>query len=202
MRFRLLCFLMLVVCPALVGQRGAITKQQTLPELIAPAGVIVRGHVIAAAVEPHPQYPNLMTVVVTVSADSVLKGTAGKTYTFRQFIWDQRDLMDAAGFRKGQEWLLVMNPVNVHGLTSPVGLEQGRFRIMRDEASGKVTASNGRRNAGLLTGSAEKAQASKGQFSNRSLQMMQSAESGSVSAGPVELQDLEDAIRGFVGANR
>lgn len=185
----------LALCAAVSAQRGAVTMQRTLPELIAPAGVIVRGHVITAVVEPHPQYKHLMTVVVTMSAESTLKGKTGATYTFRQFIWDQHDVMDAAGFRKGQEWLLVLNPVNGNGLTSPVGLEQGRFRIVRNEKG--VMASNGRQNLGLFTGASAAAQRSKGVFSTRAAQMMRT-----VTSGPVPLQDLEDAIRGFVGADQ
>jgi hypothetical protein len=39
------------------------------------AGTIVRGNVVSATVEPHPQFPNLQTVVVTLSVSKVLKGS-------------------------------------------------------------------------------------------------------------------------------
>jgi len=194
--YAILTLVLALLCPLLFSQRGAITLQRTLPELVAQSGVIVRGHVVSAHVEPHPQYANLMTVVVTISAEVSLKGNPGASFTFRQYIWDERDVMQAAGYRKGQEWLLLMNPVNSNGLTSPVALEQGRFQVFRNTA-GAVTVANGRANAGLFTGAAAQAQRSKGTFTNRAMQMMRTP-----SKGPVALQDLEDAIRGFVGANQ
>ena len=107
------------------------------------AGTILRGHVVSAVIEPHPKYSNLKTVVVTISVQRVLKGEAADTYTFRQFVWDARDAADMAGYRKAGELLLFLNPVSAYGLTSPVGLDQGRFRVVRD-AKGKAFAVNGR----------------------------------------------------------
>src|SRR4051794_17780989 len=85
------------------GQRGALTAPRNLDELTAKASVIVVGRVVSAAVEPHPDYPNLMTTVVTLRVSETLKGTTGATYTFRQFIWDIRDRQTAQGYRRGQE---------------------------------------------------------------------------------------------------
>ncbi len=56
---------------------------------------------------------------------------------------------DVAGYRKGQELLLLMNGSSRYGLTSPVGLEQGRFRIQRDR-SGREVATNGAGNLRLF----------------------------------------------------
>jgi hypothetical protein len=42
-----------------------------------------------------------------------------------------------------------MNRPTRFGLSSPAGLEQGRFRILRD-AEGRLTAVNGHGNAGLF----------------------------------------------------
>jgi hypothetical protein len=135
------------------AQRGALTAPRNLDELTAKASVIVVGRVVSAAVEPHPDYPNLMTTVVTLRVSETLKGTTGATYTFRQFIWDIRDRQTAQGYRRGQEVLLFMNAENANRLTSPVGLEQGRFSISQDR-EGKSLAVNGRGNVGLFQGMA------------------------------------------------
>ena len=111
----------------------------------------MRGHVVSAVVEPHPQFANLQTVLVTVSVAKVLKGNAPALFTFRQFVWDARDVAEAAGYRKSSELLLFLNPVSEYGLTSPVGLDQGRFRIVRDAKKGIAYAVNGRSNLGLFT---------------------------------------------------
>ena len=108
--------------------------------------------------EPHPQFPNLMTVVVTLDVQETLKGAPQKSIQFRQYIWDVRDRRDAAGYRKGEELLLMLVPTSTYGLTSPAGLEQGRFRIVRD-SNGNATALNGRGNAGLFQQTAVRARA-------------------------------------------
>jgi len=133
------------------GQRGAITVRRNLAELTDRADLIVRGFVSSAKFEPHPEFSNLKTVVVTLQVKETLKGRPSATYTFRQFIWDIRDRFNAAGYQKGQDLLLLMNKPSAIGLTSPVGLEQGRFRVIRDAAGNKF-AVNGHANAALFDG--------------------------------------------------
>jgi hypothetical protein len=159
------------------------------------AQTIVRGHVASARIEPHPQFPHLRTVVVTLNTGRVLKGTAEATYTFRQFIWDARDAADAAGYRKADELLLFLNPVSQYGLTSPVGSEQGRFRIERD-AQGNARARNGRGNAGLFNQVAGKANARGIALSPRAQSMMTQP------AGRATLESLEDAIQALAVGQR
>jgi len=150
----------LLLTPALHAQRGAITVPRNLVELTDASHVIVRGMVFSATAEPHPQFQNLKTLVIKVKVKETLKGAAPPVYTFRQFIWDIRDQFNAAGYRKGQELLLIMNRPSEVGLTSPVGLEQGRFRILRDRAGNKM-AVNGHANAGLFSGMQAQLQARK-----------------------------------------
>ena len=136
MRLNLRRFLLIVACIATApafAQRGALTVPRNLDQLTDRAADIVRGTVLSAHVEKHPELTNLDTVVVTLRVSETLKGQAIGTYTFRQYIWDVRDRYDNAGYRKGQELLLLMNEPSRYGLTSPVGIEQGRFRIHRDE---------------------------------------------------------------------
>lgn len=146
------CLLLLVVCvaPSVVSaQSGALTIPRNLEQLTGRASDIVRGTVVTAHVEKHPQLQNLDTVVVELKVHETIKGAAQGTYTFRQFIWDIRDRKDSAGYSKGQEYVLLMNAPSRYGLTSPAGMEQGRFRITRD-AAGRQTAINGRGNAMLM----------------------------------------------------
>lgn len=133
------------------AQRGALTLPRNLEQLTDRASDIVRGTVVSARVEKHPELVNLDTVVVTLRLSDTLKGSARDTYTFRQFIWDIRDRKDAAGYRKGQELLLLMIAPSRYGLSSPAGLEQGRFRIERDR-KGRESAINGTGNFKLFEG--------------------------------------------------
>jgi hypothetical protein len=132
------------------AQRGAMTAPRNLAQLTDAAHVIVRGHVLSANYEAHPQFSNLKTVVVTLRVADTLKGSAPAVYTFRQFIWDVRDQFNTAGYRPGQELVLLLTQRSSLGLSVPVGLEQGRFRIVRQ--NGKILAINGYGNAGLFSG--------------------------------------------------
>jgi hypothetical protein len=140
----------LCAAPAL-AQRGALTIPRNLDQLTDRAADIVRGTVVSARVEKHPGLSNLDTIVVTLRLTDTLKGSARETFTFRQFIWDMRDRQDAAGYRKGQELLLLMIAPSRYGLSSPAGLEQGRFRIERDR-KGREMAVNGVGNFQLFEG--------------------------------------------------
>ncbi len=149
-----ICALFFAAClaagPAL-AQRGAMTVPRNLDQLTDRASDIVRGTVVEARVEKHPELSNLDTVVVTMRLRETLKGSAQKTYTFRQYIWDVRDRYDSAGYMKGQDLLLLMLAPSPYGLTSPAGMDQGRFRIQRDK-SGREVAMNGMGNARLFQG--------------------------------------------------
>jgi hypothetical protein len=89
-----------------------------------------------------------------LQVDDVLKGTTVKTFTFREFIWDVRDISDAAGYRVGDEVVLFLNRPTSLGLISPVALEQGRFRVMKDR-TGTYQAVNGSGNTDLFKNLAE-----------------------------------------------
>lgn len=175
----LLLALLAVALPAW-AQRGALTVSRNLDQLTQRAGIIVRGTVISAKVEKHPELGG-HTIVVTLRVKKTLKGEAGDTFTFRQYIWDIRDRYDAAGYRKGDEVMLMLLNPNRYGLTSPVGMEQGRFRIVRNR-EGKEVAVNGVGNSRLFQG----VEAPPGSVSPQFEKMLQQKRSA-----PVPVQDLE-----------
>jgi len=191
----LLVALVSLVPSAAYAQRGARTAPRSLDRLSQEADLIVRGSVVSARVEPHPQFKNLSTVVVSFAVDETLKGAAKKTIEFRQFIWDIRDKLDSASYAKGSQMLLMLGPVSAYGLRSPVGLEQGRFRILRDSA-GKLTALNGTGNLGLLNIPQSQVQ-SKAAVSSRTAALVRQKPQGAL-----PLADLEEAIRTFAGVSQ
>jgi hypothetical protein len=193
MRAAVLLYVLLLIVPLASAQHGAITSPRNLADLTERADLIVHGRVVSALAEPHPKYPNLTTVVVTVLVQDTLKGKSDRVHTFRQFVWDERDSRSVLGYRKGQEVLLLLNRVNDHGLTSPVGLEQGRFRI-EAASDGTPMAVNGNGNQALFDGVADTAKRNGVRLSARGSQIANAAPSG-----PVRLQDLQDMIRSFVG---
>ena len=171
------------------GQRGALTVPQALDQMAQEAEVIFLGVVTSTKVEPDPRLANLMTVVVSMNVSETVKGSPRKSIVFRQYVWDLRDQFDAAQYSKGQELLLLLRPVSEYGLTSPAGLEQGRFRIFRD-ARGQATVLNGRGNLGLFQSVEARAQARGVVLSPRVTAMVRKPQ-----AGAVPLADLVEAIR-------
>ena len=171
------------------SQGGARTVPRALDQLVEEADLIVHGYVVSAKIEPHPQLHNLMTVVVTMSVKDTYKGAPRKSLVFRQYVWDIDRRHDLSEYGKGEELILLLGPVSEYGLTSPVGLEQGRFRIVGDRDH-PPTAVNGRGNVGLFDHVEERARKQGLRLSQHTAALVK--EHG---AGPVLLADLEDAIR-------
>ena len=189
-RASLILTAVLLAMPA-IAQRGALTIPRNLEQLTDRASDVVRGTVVSAHVEKHPELTNLDTVVVTLHLTDTLKGSAQGSFTFRQFIWDVRDRQDAAGYRKGQDLLLLMIAPSRYGLSSPAGLEQGRFRIERDR-KGREMAINGTGNFKLFEG----LDATK---STVTLSARQASLVAKHRKGPVEAAELTAMIRAFAG---
>lgn len=186
-----LCLLFFLCVAPLNAQRGALTQPRNLAELVDQSDRIIRGRVTAVRVEPHPEMKQIFSVVVSIRVEETLKGASEETFTFRQFIWDIRDRRDAAGYRKGQALLLLLNPQTSLGLRTPAGVEQGRFRISRN-AQGAAVAANGVGNVGLLRGI-------EGEAKKRGFQIPQqtAARIHTQVAGPIPLDDLTALIRGL-----
>ena len=186
------CCLLWIAHPA-SAQRGARVVSRDLSQLVEEAAVIVRGHVATAKVEPHPELTHLWTVVVTLRVQETFKGQVGETLQFRQYLWDLRDRQDAAGYGKGQEVVLFLTAPSRYGLSSPAGLEQGRFRITRD-SQGNRHALNGRGNAGLF-------RQLKPQLERRRITLPPRLSQLAVEqrAGPLALDDLREMVRLIAG---
>ena len=97
----LVLLLACVVAAPVWAQRGALTVPRNLNQLTDRATDIVRGTVVSARVEKHPEFTNLDTVVVTLRVRETLKGQAQGTFTFRQYIWDIRDTSGRRRLREG-----------------------------------------------------------------------------------------------------
>lgn len=133
------------------AQDGALTVGRNLDQLVDRSAIILRGNVIRATFERHPELDQLNTVVVTMHVKQTLKGQVGRTFTFRQYVWDLRSRVGTGGYRKGQDLLLMMIAPSRYGLSSPAGMDQGRFQILRD-GTGREIAVNGHGNRQLLEG--------------------------------------------------
>lgn len=195
-RILVIVFLTIFIFQACYGQDGAIVRPQNLAQMTDEAASILRGRVVSVRMEPHPQLTNLQTAVVTLQVEQVLKGQPAQTFTFRQYTWDFRGGARRSGYAPGQNLLLMMTKPSQYGLSSPVGLEQGRFQITTDPL-GRQVATNGHGNAGLFTNMSTDLQ-KRGVALSRSMSSIVSQPQ----AGPVPLDDLTALIRQLVGAQQ
>lgn len=113
------------------------------------ADVIVQGQVTRVKHEPLPGYPNIPTVEVTLRVERAVRGLPGTTYTFREAYLGLRAREGKRAYRTGQRMLLFLPSPSRLGLSSPIGIGQGRFHIGSD-AAGDARLVNEHGNAGLF----------------------------------------------------
>lgn len=128
-----------------------MVQRVNLAYLSQRADIILQGRVTKVSLEPMPGYGNIPTVAVTVAVDQSIRGVAAKTYTFREVLIGQKPKSPKKIYGVGQSYLLFLPSPSQYGLSSPIGMGQGRFRIIQDSA-GRTTVMNEHSNAGLFRG--------------------------------------------------
>jgi hypothetical protein len=178
------------------AQQGAMTVTMDLARMVDESENIVLGLVTSVKSEKHPDFQNLDTVVVTLDVQDALKGAPGSTYTFRQFVIDARDRDSKLGYRVGEEVVLMIRQPSQYKLTSPVGLEQGRFQVERD-GQGNRFLRNGVNNAGLFEGVAKTVPNLKSHVSSAVQQLTAQHQSG-----PISYEDFKSFVQGVLAARQ
>ena len=111
--------------------------------------VIVQGSVLRVRYENHPEFTNIPTVEVTLEVENMLRGPSGPTYTFREALIGVKSRNVKQGYKIGQRLMLFLPFPSRYGFSSPVGIEQGRFHIIR-LPTGEENIVNEIGNAGLF----------------------------------------------------
>lgn len=124
-------------------------KPVNLQEMVGSAERIFWGSCVS--VEETTLASGLVATQYTFQVRRGLKGVeAGEMVTFRQLQSNDRRKLSLPGlpsFRKGQESLIFLHGESRLGLTSPVGLQQGVFRLQQDEQG--LSVINGMQNSNL-----------------------------------------------------
>ena len=165
-------------------------RQVALPELSQRAPIIVQGRIVEARYEPHPNYPHVATVLVTLRVEQMLRGPGEQQFSFRELILSPQAARGKRGYLAGQRLLLFLPEPSRYGLSSPLGGEQGRFHIWRDQR-GNELVENEFRNAGLFKNLAEAATRAGVSLSP------QQARLAGVARGPVPLEELVSVVKQF-----
>ena len=124
-------------------------RSVNLAYLSQRADVIIQGQITSVRHKPLAGYPNISTVEVTVNVERSLRGLPGRTYTFRELSLGLRSREGKQAYRTGQRLFLFLPSPSQYGLSSPVGIGQGRFHVAVDSA-GSARLANEYGNAGLF----------------------------------------------------
>jgi hypothetical protein len=178
------------------AQQGGMTVPLDLARMVDESENVVLARVTDVKAEKHPQLQNLDTVVVTLDIIEPLKGGPGRQYSFRQYVFDIRDRDSKLGYRVGDEVVLLLRRPSAQNLTSPVGFEQGRFRVERD-AQGNRFLRNGIDNAALFDGVDKTAPTLKNHISPAVQQMVVQHRSG-----PISYEDFRSFVQGVLAARQ
>jgi hypothetical protein len=134
----------LAVVPALATK----VRPLNLEELTARAATIFSGTVVATGAA-HDPLVGREVVAVTFAVDRPVKGARVPTLTVKLLGGD--GVPGLPRFRPGEEVVLFLYGESRLGLSSPVGLGQGRFRVTTDK-QGRRVAINDFGNESLLRG--------------------------------------------------
>jgi hypothetical protein len=159
-----------------------------LSYLAQRADIIVQGRVTEVRYESLPGYSNIPSVEVTLSVEKMVRGPAGGTYTFREILFGPQAKSGKQGYLVGQRLFLFLPAPSQYGLSSPIGMEQGRFHIAR-EPSGSEMVANELGNAGLFKNVEQDTNKAGTQLSTSQLRI------ATTQRGPVALDDFVSLVR-------
>jgi hypothetical protein len=179
-----------LVCILFIGSLPAqfLVQPVNLAYLSQRADVIMRGRVVKVVQEPMPGYPNIPTVAVTISVDQSLRGTTEKTYTYREVLFGMKPKTGKRAYSVGQQLLLFLPSPSQYGLSSPIGIGQGRFHIASD-SGGRATVMNEHSNAGLFRDVDKAARKAGKQLTASQLRLT------ATERGPVELNEFVSLVK-------
>jgi hypothetical protein len=153
-RFRIISsstvfLLSLIIFPASNLKAQFLTLPVNLSYLSQRADIIVQGRIIDVRYENLPGYANIPTVEVSLEVENMLRGPEGRTYLFREVLLGLKAREGKNSYHVGQRILVFLPSPSRYGLSSPIGIEQGRFHIARNP-DGEEIIVNEIDNAGLF----------------------------------------------------
>ncbi len=168
-----------------------LVKQVDLTYLAQRADVIVQGRVVDVVNEGMPGYTNIPSVKVTLRVENMMRGPKGDTYIFREVSVGLRARMGKKAYRVGQELLLFLTAPSKWGLSSPIGIEQGRFHVTHNP-QGSPLVVNEQSNIGLFRNVAQAARMAGRPLTESQLRIASSEK------GPVPLNEFVSIVQNLM----
>jgi hypothetical protein len=137
-----------LVCGA-TAARGVMTLRLNLAQMVSTADRAFAGRVVS--VHSGRDTSGLPSTWVTFAVDQVIKGTVGSEVTMKQFgtLTPLSDgsvlrLPGLPAFARGEEMVVFLSGESDAGFSSPIGMAQGKFPILRrgGQATVRATAEN------------------------------------------------------------
>jgi hypothetical protein len=137
----------LVVALFLAKANATQVRPLNIEEMTERATTIFAGRCLHVRVETDPKLRSDVTVA-TFRVDRSIKGSAGNTITVRM-PWANVASFPAGvpSFERGDDVVLFLYGESASGMRAPVGLGQGRFRIVTDKQGHRIAINDvGNRN--------------------------------------------------------
>jgi len=118
----------------------------SLQEMVATSGFIFSGKVINLQ-SARDAATGFIVTAATVAVQDAVRGVKGDRFIFKQYGGSYQGLnvfvADMSYFSVGEEVVAFLYPISARGLTSPIGVAEGKWAIERDPATGKkIVAAN------------------------------------------------------------
>ncbi|MEJ2246995.1 MAG: hypothetical protein P8Y80_13105 [Acidobacteriota bacterium] len=176
--------------PNLMAQ--LLTLPVNVSYLSRRADIIVQGRVVDVRYENLPGYANIPTVEVSLEVENMLRGPEGHTYTFREVLIGLKAREGKNTYHVGERILVFLPSPSRYGLSSPIGIEQGRFHIARSPEGEEIVV-NEIDNAGLFKNMDTASYMSAMQLSQNRMKNMQTA-----GRGPVRLDGFVALVKSLM----
>ncbi len=131
------------------------TIRMNIERMVTDAGMIVHGTVTKTESAVDPQ-TNILSTFVTIAVQENFYGADQPTVTLKMVGGaNKRSTLKFAEmpiFKVGEEIYSLFYAPSKYGFTSPIGMSQGKFSVVRDASANTTTVRNGVNNARLFSG--------------------------------------------------
>lgn len=139
-RSKLFCWLLLVIFIFNGRFCRAQISPLTLEQTVAASGFIFSGKITNVWSE-REALTGFIVTYYTVAIDESIRGVNTSRFTFKQYggIYKGQHVIvaDMSYFTIGEEVVAFLYPLSKLGLTSPVGISEGKWNIQFDSVTGK-----------------------------------------------------------------
>jgi hypothetical protein len=164
------------------------TVRMNLEQMVAEAGIIVRGTVVSVNASKDPE-TGILSSFITIDVSENFFGAGDGWITLKilasRTAGGARKFTELPEYSPGQEIIAMFYAPSEIGFTSPVGMAQGTFTVITDPRTGERNVRNGMDNARLFSG-----------IKNSSALAKSSWLTGSTEQ--IEIEDFSATIRSFV----